>query len=237
MSREKCQQLIKVYYMNQGMIPKDRIFGREILSNISSESKVLDAGCGYHAAVISKYCNLAGQAIGVDLVREFNAGPGVKVCTANLDSLPFKHNYFDLIVSRDVCEHLSKPVEVFKELKRVLKPQGKIIVITPNKYSYSSVISSLMPTSLKETYLRRLFGGSAYDNFPTFYRCNTRQRIGQIAKESGLVLEELSAISHPPYYLMFSVILVKMAILYDKIISRSGWDWLQSSFLLVLVKR
>lgn len=236
-AKEKCDQLIKTHYLDHGMIPKDRILEKEILSSISPASKVLDAGCGYDAAVISKYCNLISEAVGVDLAKEFQVKPGVRTYTANLESLPFEDDYFDMIISRDVCEHLAKPLEIFGELKRVLKPGGKIIMITPNKYSYSSVISALLPTSFKKSYLRRFFGEKVYDNFPTFYLCNTKQQIRRIARKSGLIFRKLLAISHPPYYLMFSAILLRMAISYDKVISRLGWYWLQSSFLFVLVKK
>ena len=225
------------HYLEQGMISKDRLLERELLSSISPNSRVLDAGCGYDAAVISEYRNLVDEAVGVDLVEEFQTEPGVRTYTANLESLPFEDNYFDVIVSRDAIEHFTDPLKVFRELKRVLKPGGKVIIVTPNKHHYSSIISALLPTSFKKLYLRRVFGEDVYDNFPTLYRCNTQARIRSVARESGLAFEKLLAIGHHPYHLAFSVTLFRAGMLYDRLITKLGLDWLQCSFLFVLVKR
>jgi SAM-dependent methyltransferase len=46
--------------------------------------------------------------------------------------LPFPDNNFDLAVSIDVHEHLKDPIPVTKELYRVVKGNGKVVVTTPN---------------------------------------------------------------------------------------------------------
>jgi len=47
------------------------------------------------------------------------------------DDHPFKEKSFDLIFMLDVLEHIEDDVEVLKELKTLLKPQGKIIITVP----------------------------------------------------------------------------------------------------------
>lgn len=235
--KEVCSQLIKKYYKDRGILFKDKMLANEIFMNITNFSRVLDAGCGSDAAVISKYCKNAGEAIGVDVLTKFRVPPWVKTYTADLESLPFKDNYFDVIISKDVCEHLSRPFKVFKELRRVLNPKGKIIIVTPNKYSYSSVISNMLPTSLKAYFLKKIYKEEAYDNFPTFYRCNTKQSIKKITEKSGLRIEKIVSIRHYPYYLMFSVILFRLGILYDGMISMFRLNCLKSGFLVVLRKQ
>lgn len=49
----------------------------------------------------------------------------------DLQALTFSDNYFDVIVSLDVFEHIANPWIAFKELLRVLKPQGTAIITTP----------------------------------------------------------------------------------------------------------
>jgi 2-polyprenyl-3-methyl-5-hydroxy-6-metoxy-1,4-benzoquinol methylase len=54
---------------------------------------------------------------------------------ADLDkkiSLPFPKKYFDYVVALDVIEHLTQPEYVLSAIKAHLKPDGKIIVSTPN---------------------------------------------------------------------------------------------------------
>jgi SAM-dependent methyltransferase len=45
---------------------------------------------------------------------------------------PIKDNEFDLIEARHVLEHLDKPFEVMKEIHRILKPGGKLIIQVPH---------------------------------------------------------------------------------------------------------
>lgn len=234
---EKCERLVNKHYVKKRIVLKNKLLDAEIISNISSNSRVLDAGCGHGAVLISRYCDMIKEAVGVDLIQKFRVKPKVKTYTANLESLPFEDDYFDIIISKEVCEHLVNPLKVFKELKRILKPGGEIIILTPNKYCYSSFVSNLLPTYLKTFYLKKVFGANAYDNFRTFYRCNTKQQIRKTAEKSGLIIEKLIAIRHYPYYLMFSVILFRIGILCDMLISALGLDCLKSSFLFVLAKK
>lgn len=48
--------------------------------------------------------------------------------------LPFEDNSFDLLWCSEVIEHLLKPAKTIQEFERVLKPDGKMILTTPNSY-------------------------------------------------------------------------------------------------------
>ena len=233
--KKECYKLIKKFY---GNIPsRDELLEKEILSNINSQSVVLDAGCGFDAAVLSKYSYLVKLPIGIDLIEDFSVHDNkIKLITANLENLPFKDNSIDLCFSRSVCEHLKNPYKVFRELKRVLKPGGKIIMVTPNKWHYSSIISSVLPTSFKSYFLKKVFGEHAYDNFPTFYKANTKYAIKNIVNKTGLKIEKIIFIRHYPYPFMFSIPLFRLAILYDQFITKLRLDNLQDTLLFILVK-
>ena len=45
---------------------------------------------------------------------------------------PFSENYFDLIEGDHILEHLMEPFLVMKELNRILKPNGKLIIRVPH---------------------------------------------------------------------------------------------------------
>lgn len=49
-----------------------------------------------------------------------------------IHSLPFEDNYFDSIFFGDIIEHLFDAESVLLEMKRILKPGGKIVVSCPN---------------------------------------------------------------------------------------------------------
>ncbi len=49
------------------------------------------------------------------------------------DRFPFSDNVFDLVIFAEIIEHLlNDPCRVMREIKRVLKPNGTLILTTPN---------------------------------------------------------------------------------------------------------
>src|SRR3990167_1440672 len=82
---------------------------------------------------------------GVDIVHDFNKFP-----------YPYKNNEFDLIYTSHVLEHLDDLVKVMKELKRILKKGGKIIIRVPH---FSCGVSYRDPTH------RRLFSYFTFEYF------------------------------------------------------------------------
>jgi len=82
----------------------------------------LDVGCG--DGVLSQVFSDNGWASsGVDI------SDGVNFET---DSLPFKSVSFDLVTLYGVIEHIADPDNIFKEVKRVLRPDGICVMITTN---------------------------------------------------------------------------------------------------------
>jgi ubiquinone/menaquinone biosynthesis C-methylase UbiE len=95
-------------------------------------NRILDVGCGW-GRELSRLPN----AVGIDVVLPFlkTAKKYVKndIALADAHCLPFSTNSFDFIVISEVIEHLTDTVKVLNELKRVLKPKGKLLIQTPNK--------------------------------------------------------------------------------------------------------
>lgn len=83
------------------------------------KSKVLDVGCGEHKIIRS--------AVGVDIYPYKDTD---KISYA--ENLLFKDESFDSAVMLEVIEHLKNPEKAIKEIHRVLKKNGQIIISTPN---------------------------------------------------------------------------------------------------------
>jgi SAM-dependent methyltransferase len=96
--------------------------------------KILDAGCGtgLFAKKLKRFGNVYGIDASLDAVT-FARKRGLNIKKASISRLPFKSNYFDLVVSNDVICHKSikNDQEVVKELTRVLKPGGVLLLKLP----------------------------------------------------------------------------------------------------------
>jgi 2-polyprenyl-3-methyl-5-hydroxy-6-metoxy-1,4-benzoquinol methylase len=98
---------------------------------------VLDAPCGAGAFTLRL----------LESGREVHSGdiePGLKVenprfARLDLDArLPFGDGFFDAVVSIDGIEHLERPFDFVREVRRVLRPGGVLLVSTPNLTSLRS---------------------------------------------------------------------------------------------------
>ena len=96
--------------------------------------KALDVGCG-NGRFLHKLKALGWNCEGV----EFNAtavticrSHGLTVHHGDLGSAKFANACFDLITARHVIEHLPDPVYFMQEAARILKPGGRLLVMTPN---------------------------------------------------------------------------------------------------------
>jgi len=83
--------------------------------------KILNVGCGE-----DKY-----GSDRIDKIESKNT-----TCVQDIEEigLPYKDNEFDEVYSRCVLEHMKNPFNLILEMKRVCKPNGKIIVITDNAF-------------------------------------------------------------------------------------------------------
>lgn len=58
-----------------------------------------------------------------------------------MKGLPFKDNSVDTIILGGVIEHLENPIKALKEMNRVLKPNGVLLMETPNPYFLPVIVS------------------------------------------------------------------------------------------------
>ena len=131
----------------------------------------IDIGCGKNGEVW-EYHDLCGFAAGMDLHShpERNAAP---FFIGKIENLPIKDNSIQLITLRFVVEHLKYIAVSFNELKRILKTNGKILIITPNSFSPFIMVSRIIPHTIKTFLLQKLFKENSEDIFPAYHKFNT----------------------------------------------------------------
>lgn len=106
---------------------------------LPQDAKILDIGCG--KGEFEEFLAKSGfKAIcvdGVDMFVEEMSKKGYECYEIDLEkqALPFGANEFDFIFSLDVIEHLWNTQFFLSEIKRVLKPDGTLVITTEN-YNY-----------------------------------------------------------------------------------------------------
>ncbi|MCH8012533.1 MAG: methyltransferase domain-containing protein [Candidatus Marinimicrobia bacterium] len=103
--------------------------------------KILDAGCGpgFFLAELNSKWEKYGVEISEYNIKYINDNfPNINTSQSKLEELPFSNYYFDIIYCFQVLEHVENPVKIIREFKRVLKPNGTIILSTPNIESFCS---------------------------------------------------------------------------------------------------
>jgi len=109
------------------------VLNRLPILGLAPKSKVLDAPCGGTAALTLGLRERGFDAIGADIDPEAARALGSNFVKANLDgALPWPDQTFDLVISTEGIEHLENHYSFLREVNRVLKPGGTLILTTPN---------------------------------------------------------------------------------------------------------
>ncbi|MDI3501051.1 MAG: hypothetical protein PWP22_822 [Thermoanaerobacter sp.] len=131
------------------------------LKLLEKGDRLLDVGCGdgtlgYHAK------NMYNEIYGVDISEKAlkiarKRGVITFKVDLNKDKLPFQDNFFDAVTCLDVIEHVIDPRFLIKEIYRVLKTGGILIISTPNirdwKYLFSLIFKGKFPKTSDDTEL------------------------------------------------------------------------------------
>lgn len=193
-----------------------------VLAHASAEDRVLDLGAG---AGIVKELDLRGRVgriCGIDLDPRVLENPLLdEGRLANAGSIPYPDQSFEVVFSSNVLEHLADPVEVFREVRRVLVPGGLFIAKTPNRWHYFALIAAATPHRFHQFFLRRL-GRAPEDAFPTLYRANSRAALRRIARQSELELTDVQGIEGRPGYTRISAATYVLGWLYERLVNSSA---------------
>ena len=110
-----------------------------------TSGKLLDIGCG--AGNLYRYVrDRVSSYVGVDLVRYDGFPAAAEWVEANLDQLPLPldSGCADTVVAVETIEHLENPHALMRELVRLTKSGGTVIVTTPNQLSLLSKMTLLL---------------------------------------------------------------------------------------------
>ena len=97
--------------------------------------RILDVGCGL-GMYVRKMRHFSPDVHGVDIDPERVAKasqdlPNIQVAPA--EKLPFPDDYFDVILSHEVIEHVGDDGQAIREAYRCLNPGGRLVIFAPNR--------------------------------------------------------------------------------------------------------
>ena len=137
-------------------------FSNKIHNYSGSKGKfVLDVGCG-NGYVLSHYAKYGAKVFGIDITEKAIelTKERFRICDlkgdfklTNGNEIPYPENHFDIVCSMGVLHHIEDPIPMIKEIHRVLKVDGELILMLYNKRSFRNHITFRV---------RKYFGSSIY---------------------------------------------------------------------------
>ena len=156
------------------------------------DAVLADVGCG--TGNLYEYVRpFTARYIGVDVVHYDGFPSGVEFHPLDLDSgqLPFRAGAVDVAVAVETIEHLENPRAFFRDLVRIVRPGGWVIVTTPNQRSLLSLLSLV---------LRGQYAAFLDVHYPTHLSALLEVDLRRIAADCALqeVAFDYSLHSRPP---------------------------------------
>ena len=131
------------------------LFARELVA----DRDVLDIACGqgYGSALMA---STARRVTGVDVAIEvihyarktYNTNERLSFLVGEATHIPLPDASVDVVVSFETIEHIVEHAEMMREIKRVLRPDGMLIMSSPDKYRYSVLTGYTNPFHTKELF-------------------------------------------------------------------------------------
>lgn len=122
-------------------------------------NRLLDVGCGNGVlGYIAK--NSYKEVYGIDISENAlkiakRRGVIAKKVNINYEKIPFEDKYFDAVVCLDVIEHVFEPRNLIKEISRIMKFNGILIISSPNirnwKHLFDLVVLGKFPKTADDS--------------------------------------------------------------------------------------
>ncbi|WP_321330281.1 glycosyltransferase [uncultured Ilyobacter sp.] len=174
------------------------------VKNICSNKKVVDiaSGEGYGSFILA---DTADKVLGLDISLEAIENAQLKYKKENLEykqgsveEIPIENESIDVVVSFETLEHVSEELQkkFLKEIKRVLKKDGILVISTPDKQIYSDIFNYKNEFHEKEFYKEEFisFLKPYFNHMELFYQ---KMDIYSIIKKSYNIDKEILNIVNP----------------------------------------
>ncbi|MCU0567275.1 MAG: class I SAM-dependent methyltransferase [Oculatellaceae cyanobacterium Prado106] len=159
-----------------------------VCKGLGKHAKIIDVGCGdgFHLNLLRQFGPKGWQLEGIDPSdRAVTAGTrnGLRIHKGTVQDLDLPRASYDIALMIATIEHVDDPVGVLKAVRSLLKPGGKIVIVTDNTQNLDFQWSKT-----------RHWGGY---HFPRHWNLFNPQTIGAIARKTHLEVDSLTTIVSP----------------------------------------
>lgn len=157
-------------YMEQLKKHDLSVFGKylgKIRRYVPKGYKILDVGCG--VGQVSNFLQDKGYKMtGVDLssllIKEAKKVKKAKFEVMDATELKFEDNSFDAAISAETIEHVPNPRKMIKEMIRVVRPRGYIILRYPNRQNKWKQLGTIITRKVEFELQQPNLGDDVYGN-------------------------------------------------------------------------
>lgn len=204
---------------------------RSLTRSVALEKgKILDIGCGggllaeslpyYYPKAEIYGCDVSRTAIAY--AKKLGSGK-VKYAVINNKRFPYKNNFFDVCICLDVLEHVPDVNYFLKEIKRVLKKNGKLFLIVPcegQPFTYTWFFKKIRPG---QNLTFRQFGHI----HPEF----THNSVMRTLEQRGFIIQKLAYSEHSFYQIMHLLLFTAPKVILEIFLGKKSDEYTNSSLI------
>lgn len=180
---------------------------------ITSNAKILDVGCGdgFHLKLLKRYGKQGWTLEGIDLddraVAIASRG-GLTIHQGSVEELALGSDY-DLVYTIQTIEHVAQPDSFLKSIYRILKPGGRLVIVTDNT------------DSIDFSYFKKSYWGGYH--FPRHWNLFNPKSLTRLAEATGFQVSALQTIVSPVNW-VYSI--------HNMLVDKKAPHWLIKQFTL-----
>ncbi len=156
--------------------------------NARKGARILDVGCGdgFHLRLLAEYGDPTWTLEGIDVDPRAVArasAEGTKVHLGTIESLDLPANHYDVVYALQTIEHLDDPKAFMDAVFRIMKPGGRLVLVTDNNRSLDFRL-----------FRRRYWGGY---HFPRHFNLFNAGSLSRLAEQAGFRTMDVGTIVSP----------------------------------------
>jgi SAM-dependent methyltransferase len=158
----------------------------------------LDAGCG-RVSALKAFRPRIGRLVGADIhppadgsLPHLDAFATVDLCG---DGGAFPDASFDVVLSSFTVEHFADPAAAMRNMRRWLRPGGRLVITTVNRRHPFVAAYLVVPPAIRDR-LQRLVKASTADAHPLVGACNTPAAIDDALAVAGFGPVRIATVGH-----------------------------------------